>query len=82
MDTILKFSIPDEKASLENALNADRMRLFIDLLYEAHFRPHIKYENPILGKKLSKRDLEVIQFLWDEIHQSIEGLELPSQDLY
>jgi type I restriction-modification system DNA methylase subunit len=75
---ILAYNMDDfyQKQEFSNAINAGRMRADIDSLYDEVFRQFIKQETPILGKKLSKRDLEIIEISMEEIEKNGYNLNI------
>lgn len=79
MKTILEFDLPEEKDQLENAINGSLYKARIDTLYTDVFRPHLKYDKPIIGadpkwQELSDEQREVIEVLWKKVAEHLEDV--------
>lgn len=79
MKTILEFDLPEEKEELHDALKGSLYKARIDTLYDEVFRPHIKYNKPIIGadskwQELTKEQLAVIEQLWKNIAEHFEDV--------
>jgi hypothetical protein len=76
MKTTLEFNLPEEKEELQDALKGSLYKARIDELYDQVFRPHIKYDKPILSqnKELTGEQLAVIQQLWENVRQHLEDV--------
>lgn len=79
MKTILEFDLPEEKDQLENAINGSLYKARIDTLYTDVFRPHLKYDRPIIGadpkwQELSDEQREVIEALWKKVAEHLEDV--------
>jgi hypothetical protein len=80
MKTTLEFDLPEEKEELQAALNGSLYKARIDELYDRVFRPHIKYDKPILTKdetsmqELTDEQLAVIQQLWKNVAEHFEDV--------
>lgn len=79
MKTILEFDLPEEKDQLENAINGSLYKARIDTLYTDVFRPHLKYDKPIIGadpkwQELSDEQREVIEALWKKVAEHLEDV--------
>jgi hypothetical protein len=79
MKTTLEFDLPEEKEELQAALNGSLYKARIDELYDQVFRPHIKYNKPIIGadpkwQELSEEQLAVIEQLWKNVAEHFEDV--------
>jgi hypothetical protein len=80
MKTIIEFNLPEEKEELQAALNGSLYKDRIDELYDRVFRPHFKYDKPILPKddsgmqELTDEQLAVIEQLWENVRQHFEDV--------
>jgi hypothetical protein len=80
MKTIIEFNLPEEKEELQAALNGSLYKDRIDELYDMVFRPHFKYDKPILPKddssmqELTDEQLAVIEQLWENVRQHFEDV--------
>lgn len=79
MKTTLEFDLPEEKDQLENAINGSLYKARIDTLYTDVFRPHLKYDKPIIGadpkwQELSDEQREVIEALWKKVAEHLEDV--------
>lgn len=79
MKTTLEFDLPEEKDQLENAINGSLYKARIDTLYTEVFRPHLKYDKPIIGadpkwQELSDEQREVIEALWKKVAEHFEDV--------
>lgn len=71
----IKFVLPEQADDCEACMKGAKYKRMIDELYEDVFRPHIKYEKPIIGDDLRGRDLDVIAEIWNKCkeHFEVEG---------
>lgn len=79
MKSTLSFNIPEEREELDDALNGSKYKARIDTLYDEVFRPHIKYDKPIIGadpkwQELSNEQREVIEILWQKVAEHFEDV--------
>lgn len=80
MKTTIEFDLPEEKDQLENAINGSLYKARIDTLYTDVFRPHLKYDKPILEasvckmQELSEEQREVIEALWKKVAEHFEDV--------
>jgi hypothetical protein len=79
MKTTIEFDLPEEKEELHDALNGSLYKARIDELYDRVFRPHIKYNKPIIGadpkwQELSEEQLAVIRQLWKNVAEHFEDV--------
>lgn len=74
MKTVLEFNLPEEREELEAALNGSLYKARIDTLYTDVFRPHLKYDKPIIGEELSGEQHEVIEALWKKVAEHLEDV--------
>lgn len=80
MKTTISFNLPEEREELNDALNGSKYKARIDTLYDEVFRPHIKYNNPILEEtqykmeELSDKQREVIEALWKKVAEHFEDV--------
>ena len=80
MKTTLEFDLPEERDQLENAINGSLYKAKIDTLYTDVFRPHLKYDKPILiedeikMQELSEEQREVIEALWKKVAEHFEDV--------
>ena len=79
MKTTISFNLPEEREELNDALNGSKYKARIDTLYNDVFRPHLKYDKPIIGadpkwKELSNEEREVIEILWKKVAEHFEDV--------
>ena len=74
MKSILEFDLPEEREELETALKGSLYKARIDTLYTDVFRPHLKYDKPIIGEELSNEQREVIEALWKKVAEHLEDV--------
>jgi len=74
MKAILEFNLPEEKEDHLDAINGPKYKDKIDSLYYQVFRPHLKYDKPIIGEELFDYQLEVVEALWKRVNEHFEGL--------
>ena len=79
MKTTLEFDLPEEREELQAALKGSLYKTRIDTLYTDVFRPHLKYDKPIIGadpkwQELSDEQREVIEALWKKIAEHLEDV--------
>ena len=79
MKTTLEFDLPEERDQLEAAINGSLYKARIDTLYTDVFRPHLKYDKPIIGddpkwQELSDEQREVIEALWKKVAEHLEDV--------
>ncbi len=80
MKSILEFDLPEEKDELKDALNGSVYKARIDTLYDEVFRPHMKYNKPILAKdessmqELTDDQLEIIEQIWENVFKHFEDV--------
>jgi hypothetical protein len=80
MKTLIEFNLPEEREELNDALNGSEYKAHIDTLYNDVFRPHLKYDKPILEesdakmKELSDEQREVIEALWKKVAEHFEDV--------
>lgn len=80
MKSTLEFDLPEEKDELKDALNGGVYKARIDTLYDEVFRPHMKYNTPLLAKdessmqELTDEQLEVIEQIWENVFKHFEDV--------
>ena len=80
MKSILEFDLPEEREELEAALKGSLYKARIDTLYDEVFRPHMKYNKPILAKdessmqELTDEQLEIIEQIWENVFKHFEDV--------
>lgn len=79
MKTILEFDLPEEREELQAALKGSLYKTRIETLYNDVFRPHLKYDKPIIGadpkwQELSDEQREVIEVLWKKVAEHLEDV--------
>lgn len=80
MKTMISFNLPEERQDLNNALNGSLYKARINTLYDDVFRPHLKYDKPILEEseakmqELSDEQREVIEALWKKVAEHLEDV--------
>jgi hypothetical protein len=79
MKTTISFNLPEERGELEDALNGSKYKILIDTLYSEVFRPHLKYDKPIIGadpkwQELSEEQRSVIEILWKKVAEHFEDV--------
>jgi hypothetical protein len=79
MKASLEFNLPEDKEELDAALKGSLYKARIDELYDQVFRPHIKYDKPIIGadpkwQELTEEQLLVIETLWKKVAEHFEDV--------
>lgn len=80
MKSTLEFDLPEERDELNDALNGGKYKARIDTLYDDVFRPHMKYNKPILAKdessmqELTDEQLEIIEQIWENVFKHFEDV--------
>jgi hypothetical protein len=79
MKASLEFNLPEDKEELDAALKGSLYKARIDELYDQVFRPHIKYDKPIIGadpkwQELSEEQRGVIEALWKKVAEHFEDV--------
>ena len=80
MKSTLEFDLPEERDELNDALNGGKYKARIDTLYDDVFRPHMKYNKPILAKdessmqELTDDQLEIIEQIWENVFKHFEDV--------
>lgn len=80
MKTTISFELPEERKELDAALNGSLYKARIDTLYDEVFRPHLKYDKPILEEtqckmqELSDEQREVVEALWKKVAEHFEDV--------
>lgn len=78
MKSKIEFTLPEEREELNDALNGSRYKARIDTLYDKVFRPHIKYNHPLIAKsesemeELTQEQLNVIVQIWENVFKHFE----------
>lgn len=80
MKSTLEFDLPEERDELNDALNGGKYKARIDTLYDDVFRPHMKYNKPILARdessmqELTDDQLEIIEQIWENVFKHFEDV--------
>jgi len=80
MKSTLEFDLPEEKDELKDALNGSVYKSRIDTLYDEVFRPHMKYNKPLMAKdessmqELTDEQLEIIEQIWENVLKHFEDV--------
>lgn len=80
MKSTLEFDLPEERDELNDALNGGKYKARIDTLYDDVFRPHMKYNKPILARdessmqELTDEQLEIIEQIWENVFKHFEDV--------
>lgn len=80
MKTTISFNLPEEREELDAALKGSLYKDRIDTLYNDVFRPHLKYDKPILiedetkRQELSEEQFLVIEALWKKVAEHFEDV--------
>ena len=76
MKTTISFTLPEEREELDAALNGSLYKARIDTLYTDVFRPHLKYDKPIVEtwQELSEEQRSVIEALWKKVAEHFEDV--------
>jgi TRAP-type C4-dicarboxylate transport system substrate-binding protein len=79
MKASLEFNLPEEREELDAALKGSLYKARIDELYDQVFRPHLKYDKPIIGadpkwQELSEEQRSVIEALWKKVAEHFEDV--------
>lgn len=72
MKGILEFDLPEERQEFYAAQKGSHYKMLIDTLYDEVFRPHLKYEKPIIGDELLPLELQVIEKIWEQVKEHID----------
>ena len=78
MKSTLSFNLPEERDEFDSALNGSLYKNKIDMLYDEVFRPHIKYNKPLIAKSESKMEeltqeqLAIIEQIWYNVFNHFE----------
>jgi hypothetical protein len=72
MKTLIEFNLPEEREELDAALSGSRNKMLIETLYSEVFRPHFKYDKPIIGKEITLEQFEILEVLWKNIAEHFE----------
>ena len=72
--TTLEFNLPEERDDHINALYGSVNKMKIDTLYDEVFRPIFKYDQPIKGKVLSDSERELLEQVWELLHEHFDGI--------
>ena len=71
MKAILEFNLPEEQLEFEDAIKGSHNKMLIDDLYDKVFRPHFKYDLPIIEPTLSEAEMRVIEAIWKKVADHI-----------
>jgi hypothetical protein len=80
MKTTISFTLPEEREELDAALKGSLYKASIDELYDQVFRPHLKYDKPILEEdeskiqELTEDQFLVIEALWKKVAEHFEDV--------
>ena len=80
MKTTISFTLPEDREELDAALKGRLYKASIDELYDQVFRPHLKYDKPILEEdeskiqELTEDQFLVIEALWKKIAEHFEDV--------
>jgi hypothetical protein len=75
MKTTISFTLPEEREELDAALKGSLYKASIDELYDQVFRPHLKYDKPILEEEeLTEEQFLVIEALWKKVAEHFEDV--------
>jgi hypothetical protein len=79
MKTTISFTLPEEREELDAALKGSLYKVRIAELYQDVFRPHLKYNKPIIGadpkwQELSEEQRGVIEALWKKVAEHFEDV--------
>jgi hypothetical protein len=80
MKSTLEFNLPEEKEELQAALNGSLYKDRIDELYDRVFRPHFKYDKPLMPKdeggmqELTDEQVAVLEQVWENVRQHFEDV--------
>jgi hypothetical protein len=80
MKTTISFTIPEEREELDAALKGSLYKAKINELYDQVFRPHLKYNKPILEEdeskmqELTEKQFLVVEALWKKVAEHFEDV--------
>ncbi len=80
MKTTISFTLPEEREELDSALKGSLYKVRIAELYQDVFRPHLKYNKPILEEdeskmqELTEEQFLVIEALWKKVAEHFEDV--------
>lgn len=75
MKANLVFNLPEEQEDLDAALNGSKYKMLIDTLYDQVFRPHIKYDKPLMPsdacsmQPLTQEQLDILRQVWENVYR-------------
>ncbi len=66
------FIYPEKIKIISNALKTKNK---IDTMYDEVFRTHIKHSTPIIGKRLTERDMDILNTILNKINEHFKDME-------
>lgn len=80
MKSTLVFDLPEENEELQAALKGSLYKARIDELYDRVFRPHFKYDKPLMPKddssmkEFTDEQRAVLEQVWANIEKHFEDV--------
>ncbi len=74
MKTTIEFNLPLERDDHINALYGSVYKMKIDTIHDDVFRPIFKYDQPVKGKVLSDSERELLEHVWELLHEHFDGI--------
>jgi len=68
MKGILEFTLPEEREDFEASCKGVHNKIKIDELYQEVFRPHFKYDAPLVGEELTSEHRVILEAIWKKIN--------------
>lgn len=63
----LEFNLPEEREEFNEAIKGSHYKMLLDGLYDNVFRPHFKYDHPIVEPELTDTEARVIEAIWKKV---------------
>ncbi len=78
MKSTIEFNLPEESEELQDALKGSLYKCRIDTLYDEVFRPHFKYNKPLMPKneggmqELTDNQIAILEQVWENVRRHFE----------
>ena len=78
MKSTIEFNLPEESEELQDALKGSLYKSRIDSLYDEVFRPHFRYDKPLMQKNDSSmqdftdEQRAILEQVWENVRQHFE----------
>lgn len=80
MKTTLTFELPEDREELDAALNGSLYKDRIDTLYNEVFRPHLKYDKPLMPEsehrmqEFTEEQAKILIQVWENVYKHFEDI--------